>query len=142
MINFNVDIGEMETAAYDEHLLDVLLIDRSKSLSLNKTCNIVWATDNYASLGSGYQIDDPISLDNIINEWGLVIQKGGVSVFRYTLFFLILRITCNTFPSVRPPLRRPILWLWRSWHMLPCSVSASPDSSPTCGRRLLLSDQL
>lgn len=74
MINFNVDIGEMETAAYDEHLLDVLLIDRSKSLSLNKTCNIVWATDNYASLGSGYQIDDPISLDNIINGQGLVIR--------------------------------------------------------------------
>lgn len=74
MINFNIDIGEVEISAYDEHLLDILLIDQSKSLSFNKVSNIIWATDNYSSLGSGYGIDDPISLDNIINEHGLVIK--------------------------------------------------------------------
>ena len=50
------------------------LIDRSKSLFYNKTCNIIWATDNYSPLGEGFKIDDPILSNNIINEYGLIIR--------------------------------------------------------------------
>ena len=74
MVNFNIDISETEIIGYDKYLLDSLLIDRSKSLFYNKTCNIIWATDNYSPLGEGFKIDDPILSNNIINEYGLIIR--------------------------------------------------------------------
>lgn len=35
---------------------------------------IIWATDDYASLGEGYSFNDPITADKIIGEHGMIIR--------------------------------------------------------------------
>ena len=61
-----IDIKENYIYKLDNELLEILLKDRS----LKK--NIIWATDNYAHKGFGYQFSDEISIMAITGH------KGGV----------------------------------------------------------------
>jgi len=61
-----IDIKENYIYKLDNELLEILLKDRSS----NK--NIIWATDNYAQKGYGYQSSDEISIAAITGH------KGGI----------------------------------------------------------------
>lgn len=61
-----MDIKENYIYKYDNDLLRILLKDRSSKK------NIIWATDNYAHKGFGYQFSDEISIMAITSH------KGGV----------------------------------------------------------------
>lgn len=61
-----IDIKENYVYKLDNELLEILLKDRSSKK------NIIWATDNYAYKGFGYQSSDEISIMTITGH------KGGV----------------------------------------------------------------
>lgn len=62
-----VDIQENDILAISPELLATLLKDRTTK------GNIFWATDNYSSLGPGYQFSDPITIESITGENSSVI---------------------------------------------------------------------
>ncbi|MDD4685918.1 MAG: Eco57I restriction-modification methylase domain-containing protein [Clostridia bacterium] len=64
----NIDIQENSIYEIDEKLLEILLKDRSSKK------NIIWATDNYAMRGKGYQEYDHIAVKSITGRNGLVIK--------------------------------------------------------------------
>ena len=68
------DILENEIVSYDSELLPILLIDRSKTEAMGEAHNILWATDNYASKGKGYQQFDEIEAATISGENGFILQ--------------------------------------------------------------------
>ena len=70
----DIDIRENDILAKSQKLLDILLIDRSKSHHFKTQRNIVWATDNYQALGDGYQEFDEITVDAVSGQNGLIIQ--------------------------------------------------------------------
>ena len=53
----NSDIKENVIYNEDPKLLELLLIDRTKTTN-EDVHNIMWATDNYAPMGQGYQEGD------------------------------------------------------------------------------------
>lgn len=63
-----IDIKENDIYRIDKELLSVLLIDRSSKK------NIIWATDNYAHRGIGYQWADEITVAAISGRKGSVIK--------------------------------------------------------------------
>ena len=63
-----IDIKETQISHYDNGLLPILLKDRSSGK------NIIWATDNYATRGYGYQPHDHILVDLITGRHGSVIK--------------------------------------------------------------------
>lgn len=63
-----VDIKENDIIKYDKELLPILLKDNSSKL------NIIWATDNYVSLGDGYMTNDEIISPLITGKNGNVIK--------------------------------------------------------------------
>jgi hypothetical protein len=63
-----IDIKENDIQQLDEKLLGILLKDHSSDK------NIIWATDNYASKGEGYQEHDEIQEKNITGKNGKVIR--------------------------------------------------------------------
>lgn len=63
-----IDIKENDIYRIDKDLLSVLLIDRSSKK------NIIWATDNYAHRGVGYQWADEITVAAISGRKGSVIK--------------------------------------------------------------------
>lgn len=67
------DIKENDILAYDEQLLPLLLIDRTRSMN-GDSHNIIWATDNYAALGDGYQEWGEVTVGAISGENGLVLR--------------------------------------------------------------------
>lgn len=67
-MNYNIDIKETNIFKLDSKLLEVLLIDHSSKK------NLIWATDNYASRGVGYQSYDHITSSAIIKRNGSVIK--------------------------------------------------------------------
>ena len=67
-MNYNIDIKETNIFKLDSKLLEVLLIDHSSKK------NLIWATDNYASRGVGYQSYDHITSNAIIKRNGSVIK--------------------------------------------------------------------
>ena len=69
----NSDIKENEIVRYDEGLMPVLLMDRTRS-DESSVHNIIWATDNYAQRGKGYQEWDEITVDAVTGKNGLVLQ--------------------------------------------------------------------
>ena len=69
-----LDILENDILQYDPKLLQLLLIDRSKPKRDGKSCNIIWATDNYESRGEGFLENDEISIDCISGNNGDIIQ--------------------------------------------------------------------
>lgn len=64
----DIDIKENNLYRLDSRLLDILLADRTTKK------NLIWATDNYASRGVGYQSSDPISVFSIIKRNGSIIK--------------------------------------------------------------------
>ena len=67
-MNDNIDVKENSIYKLDGRLLDILLTDRSSKK------NLIWATDNYASKGFGYQEYDHITVNAIIKRNGNVIK--------------------------------------------------------------------
>ena len=67
-MNDNIDVKENSIYKLDDRLLDILLMDRSSKK------NLIWATDNYASKGFGYQEYDHITVNAIIKRNGNVIK--------------------------------------------------------------------
>lgn len=67
-MSYNIDIKETNIFKLDSKLLEVLLIDHSSKK------NLIWATDNYASRGVGYQSYDHITSNAIIKRNGSVIK--------------------------------------------------------------------
>lgn len=63
-----IDIKENDIQQLDEKLLGILLKDHSSDK------NIIWATDNYASKGEGYQEHDEIQEKYITGKNGKVIR--------------------------------------------------------------------
>ena len=69
----NSDIRENAIYQYDPKLLDILLIDRTRTTK-DEQHNILWATDNYANLNAGYQEGDEITAPKITGENGLILR--------------------------------------------------------------------
>ena len=70
-----VDIRENDILQRDPVLLETLLIDRSRPKSgSKKPQHIIWATDNYQSLGPEYGENEQISAASITGEHGDLIQ--------------------------------------------------------------------
>lgn len=64
----NINIKENDLYRLDNRLLEVLLTDRTTKK------NLIWATDNYASMGIGYQFADNISVYSITKRNGRIIK--------------------------------------------------------------------
>lgn len=69
-----VDVKENDILQYDSQVFALLLVDRSKQKKADQPCNIIWATDNYTSLGKGYEEWSEITVDAISGENGLVLR--------------------------------------------------------------------
>ena len=69
----NSDIKENVIYNEDPKLLELLLIDRTKTTN-EDVHNIMWATDNYAPMGQGYQEWDEINIDRITGENGMLLR--------------------------------------------------------------------
>ncbi len=63
-----VDIKENNILKIDRNLLSLLLFDRTTRN------NIFWATDNYVSLGEGFQINDEITIEHVTGKHGNLIR--------------------------------------------------------------------
>lgn len=77
----NIDISEQLIWDYDPEVLRKLLIDHTMSAKArkeendpNKTVNVFWATGDYASMGEGFQYDDQILPENIIDRNSRVVM--------------------------------------------------------------------
>lgn len=68
MKNNRIDIKENDIYRLDKELLSILLMDRSSKK------NIIWATDNYAHRGIGYQSADEITIKAISGRKGSIIK--------------------------------------------------------------------
>jgi hypothetical protein len=68
-----VDIKENDIYAISPDLLHLLLQDHTMSKP-DEQVNIFWATDNYASLGKGFQYNDQIQCESITGIHGEVIK--------------------------------------------------------------------
>lgn len=64
----DIDIKENNLYRLDSRLLDILLADRTTRK------NLIWATDNYASKGVGYQFGDQINVFSIVKRNGSIIK--------------------------------------------------------------------
>ena len=69
-----VDIRENDILQQDPVLLETLLIDHSRPKNGKKHAHILWATDNYESLGPGYGENEQISIASITGDHGSLIQ--------------------------------------------------------------------
>ena len=70
-----VDIRENDILQRDPVLLETILIDRSRPKNgSKKTQHIIWATDNYESLGPAYGENEQISIASITGDQGSVVQ--------------------------------------------------------------------
>lgn len=69
----NTDIKENVIYNEDPKLLELLLIDRTKTTN-EDVHNIMWATDNYAPMGQGYQEWDEINIERITGENGMLLR--------------------------------------------------------------------
>lgn len=67
------DIRENDIVAYDEALMPLLLLDRTRTAG-GAVHNIMWATDNYAQRGTGYGEWDEITVPAVTGENGLVLR--------------------------------------------------------------------
>jgi len=69
-----VDIRENDILLRDPVLLETLLIDRSRPKKGKSNGHIIWATDNYESLGPGYGENEQIKAPSISGTNGNIIQ--------------------------------------------------------------------
>lgn len=68
----NIDINETEVLRQYPEVLEMLLKDHTTQQ------NIYWATDSYADRGIGYQFNDPILVENITGDNGMVIRPRSI----------------------------------------------------------------
>ena len=74
-MNVDVDIHENDILQRDPVLLETILIDRSRPKNgSKKSQHVIWATDNYESLGPSYGENEQISIASITGEHGDLIQ--------------------------------------------------------------------
>lgn len=64
----DIDISEDVLRDFGNEILEILLKDRTTG------GNIIWATNDYDSFGSGYSFSDPITIDKITGEHNTLIQ--------------------------------------------------------------------
>ena len=69
-----VDIRENDILQKDPVLLETLLTDHSRPKHGKKASHIIWATDNYESLGPGYKEDEQITVEAVTGKNGELIQ--------------------------------------------------------------------
>lgn len=69
----NSDIKENEIVRFDEGLMQLLLMDRTRT-NEDEVHNIIWATNNYAQRGEGYQEWDEISIGAVTGKNGQIIR--------------------------------------------------------------------
>lgn len=69
----NSDIKENVIYNEDPKLVELLLIDRTKTTN-EDVHNIMWATDNCAPMGQGYQEWDEINIERITGENGMLLR--------------------------------------------------------------------
>lgn len=67
------DIRENGIVQYDERLMPLLLIDRTRTEG-DETHNIIWATDAYRSRGEGYQEWDELTAAAVTGGNGMVLR--------------------------------------------------------------------
>lgn len=67
-LNNGIDIVEQRLADYDISILNILLSDRTTGR------NIIWASDDYAHMGTGFEAHDEILADLIIGKNTQLIQ--------------------------------------------------------------------
>ncbi len=65
---YGIDILEASIRTLDAELLNIMLLDRTTHK------NILWATDDYASLGTGFEIFSEITPDLITGHYATLIQ--------------------------------------------------------------------
>ncbi len=70
-----VDIRENDILQRDPVLLETILIDRSRPKNgSKKPLHIIWATDNYQTLGDEYGESKQITVESITGEHGNIVQ--------------------------------------------------------------------
>lgn len=74
MADHCIDIREDAILDYSPELLATLLKDHTMSREKGYDYNIFWATNDYESLGEGFQYADPITAQHITGEYGSIIQ--------------------------------------------------------------------
>ena len=84
----NIDIKENYIYQLDNELLGILLLDRTSG----KT--IIWATDNYASRGTGYMFSDHISVAAITGYHGNVIKPRTESPRKSNYPVFVIKQKC------------------------------------------------
>jgi hypothetical protein len=67
------DIKENDIVAYDDALLPLLLVDRTRTTD-EESHNIIWATDNYTPNGPGYSEWEEITVPAVTGEQGLILR--------------------------------------------------------------------
>ena len=74
-MSIDVDIRENDILKQDPVLLETILIDRSRPKNgSKKPQHIIWATDNYESLGSEYGENEQITIESITGTHGNIVQ--------------------------------------------------------------------
>ena len=63
---FGIDISEDEIRSWGHEILENLLLDRTTGE------NIIWATNDYHSLGEGYGFHDHITIEKITGEHTMI----------------------------------------------------------------------
>ena len=81
----NIDIKENYIYQLDANLLAILLLDKSSGK------NIIWATENYAERGFGYQSSDQIMVDSITHRNGSVIKPRTTKSKKNRQFAFVAR---------------------------------------------------
>ena len=73
-MGINIDIRENDILQQSPELLETLLIDHSSPKEGKKYGHIIWATDNYESLGDAYKENAFITIELITGDNGNIIQ--------------------------------------------------------------------
>lgn len=73
-MSIDVVIRESDILQKDPVLMETLLIDRSRPKNGRKPAHIIWATDDYQSLGPEYGENEQISIASITGSHGNLIQ--------------------------------------------------------------------
>ena len=109
-----IDIKENYIYKLDNELLEILLKDRSSKK------NIIWATDNYAHKGFGYQFSDEISIMAITGHKGGVVKpRTEKSKKNKQTVFVTKRKSSPLLGSVT---NRIILWITHGSERILCST--------------------
>lgn len=82
-MTIDIDIHENDILQRDPVLLETLLIDRSRPKVGKKHGHIIWATDNYESLGPEYGENEQITVAAITGDTGYIYSSAPDSAVIY-----------------------------------------------------------